>query len=280
MLDIKILKNSGHFKKRTLKTWEYLFKEWEFDQNIYIILVWELIIEKYTSIKKDTAKNLAILKQNEVFWEASLNNNSEKQVSIKAKIKTELLYIDATKWLDDFRKENNNQAFNLLKYIIHLSNNRLNISNNLITSSYEISNEIIKLKNFSYKTIFELIEKIKDITKVDQEIIYLEENPVMKEYLIIKYKTSNKWIMQNEVLKISDNKLDLLNLKIKWNYNYIQNLQIWEKNYWYLVFIRKEKNFSENEIKVFWSISTSFAWVLKQKEFLLEQKNKDYIKNY
>ena len=280
MLDIQILEKSGHFKKRTLKIWEYLFKEWDFDKNIYIILVWELIIEKYTNIKRDTSKNLAILKQNEVFWEASLNNNLEKQVSIKAKIKTELLYINATEWLEDFSKKNSKQAFNLLKYIIHLSSNRLNTSNNLITSSYEISNEIIKLKDFSYKTIFKLIEKIKNITKIDEEIIYLEENPVMKEYLIIKYKTSNKWIMQNEVLKISDNKLDLLNLKIKWNFSYIQNLQIWEKNYWYLIFIRKEKNFSENEIKIFGSISTSFAWVLKQKESLLEQKNKDYIKNF
>jgi hypothetical protein len=102
-----------------------------------------------------------------------------------------------------------------LKYIIFLSNKRLNISNSLITTSYTISNEIINLKDFSYKTIFELIEKIKSITKTDDEIIFLEENPVLKEYLTIKYKTSEKNKMQNEVIKITDNKLNLLDLKVK-----------------------------------------------------------------
>ena len=159
MLDLKILENSPHFKKRTLESWEYLFSEWEIDENIYIVQIWELNVEKYTDSDRKKTKILATLKKNEVFWEASLNKNSKKQVSIKAKRKTKLLYINSTKWLDNFRNENPIQAFNLLKYIIHLSNNRLNISNNLITSSYTISKEIIELKDFSYKTIFELIEK-------------------------------------------------------------------------------------------------------------------------
>ena len=280
MLDIKKLEKSTYFKKRTLKIWEYLFKEWEKDENIYIVLVWELYIEKYTDINKNKSKKLANLRKYEVFWEASLNNNKPKQVSIKAKFKTELLYINATTWLEDFGKKNTIDAFNLLKYIIHLSNDRLNTSNNLITSNYEISNEIAKLKDFSYKTIFELIEKIKNISKIDEEIIYLKENPVLEQYLTIKYKTSKKWIMQNEVLKVTDNKLDLLNLRVKSKYSYTQNLKIWNKNYGYLIFVRKERDFSENEIKVFLSIWTLLAWVLKQKEFLLDQKNKDYIKNF
>jgi hypothetical protein len=34
-----------------------------------------------------------------------------------------------------------------------------------------------------------LIEKVKEIINVS-EIIFLEENPVMKKYLVLKYKTS------------------------------------------------------------------------------------------
>ncbi len=279
MLNIKILENSPYFKKKTLEMWEYLFSEWDIDDNIYIILIWELNVEKYTNSNKTNKKNLATLKKNEIFWEASLNNNEKKQVSIKAKRKTHLLYINANKWLEDFRDKNPEQAFNLLKYIIHLSNNRLNIANSLITASYSISQEIIQLKDFSYKTIFELIEKIKLITKTDEEIIYLEENPILKEYAILKYKTSEKWKMKNDVIKIFENKLELLELKAKWKYSYTQNLQIWDKNYWYLIFIRNNSNFSENEIKILSTMSTSLAWVLKQKEFLTEQKNKEYIKN-
>ncbi len=279
MLDIKILENSPHFKKRTLEVWEYLFYEGEIDENIYIILVWELKVEKYTNSEKKDKKILATLKKNEVFWEASLNTNKEKQTSIRAKRKTTLLYINANKWLENFRKDYPTEAFNLLKYIIHLSSKRLNISNNLITASYTISQEIIELKDFSYKTIFELIEKIKLITKTDEEIIYLEENPILKEYVTLKYRTGKKWRMENQVIKIYENKLDLLDLKTKWKYNYTQNLKIWDKNYWYLVFIRNDLDFSENEIKILSILSTSLAWVLKQKEYLREQKNKDYIKN-
>jgi len=231
MLDLKILQNSEFFKKRTLESKEYLFKEWEIDENIYIILAWEIIVEKYTSKEKNETKILAILKKNDVFWEASLNNNLPKQVNIKAKRKSELLYIKANQ-LEKFAIKNSKEAFNLLKYIIYLSNNRLNVSNNLITASYKISQEIINLKDFSYKTIFELIEKIKLILNNDWEIYFLEENPVLKEYLTIKYKTTEKWIMQNDIIKISDNKLDLLNLKISWKYTYNQNLKIWERNYW------------------------------------------------
>ncbi len=279
MLDIKILQKSPYFKQKTLEKWEYLFYEWDFDENIYIILIWELIVEKYTSSKKNEVKLLATLNKHEVFWEASLNQNEKKQVNIRAKRKSEILFIKADN-IEFFAKMQSKQAFSLLKYIIYLSNKRLNISNNLITSNYIISEEIIKLKDFSYKTIFELIEKIKLITNTDQEIIYLEENPVLKEYITIKYKTSKKWVMQNEVLKITDNKLELLNLKTKWKYSYTQKLQIWDKNYWYLIFIKNKTDFSENEIKILLTMSTSLAWVLKQKEILQEQKNKEYIKNY
>jgi hypothetical protein len=277
MLDLNFLQNTEFFKTRTLEKNEYLFKEWEIDENIYIIVIWELIIEKFIDKNKQITKKLAILTQNEVFWEASLNNNFPKQVSIKAKTKTKLIYINA-KNLDDFNKKYPEIALNLLKYIIFLSNNRLNLSNKLITVSYTISQEIINLKDFSYKSIFALIEKIKNIANIE-DIKFLEENPVLKEYLTIKYDTKFPWVMQDKIIKIPDNQLDLLNSKIKWIYNYIQKLQIWNKNYWYLIFEKKDFSFSENEKKIFSTLATSFAWVLKQKEFLKEQLNKEYMKS-
>ena len=278
MIDIKLLQKSEYFKKRVLKSWEYLFLEWDFDSNIYIILNWELNIEKYIDNKKIDSKNLAILKKSEVFWEASLNSNSKKQVSIKAKIETELLYIEAGN-LEKFAKNNSKQAFNLLKYIIHLSNNRLNISNNLITSSHKISSSIINIKDFKNKTIFELIENIKETIEVS-EIIFLEENPVLKQYLTVKYKTTEKWKMQDKIIKITENRLDLSSLKTSERHNFTQSLRIWDRNYWYLIFIRDEEDFTENEIKIFWIMSTSLAWVLKQKEFIKEQADKISMKNY
>jgi hypothetical protein len=278
MLDINIFKNSGFFKTRTLNIWEYLFKEWENDENIYIIITWELIIEKFTSSTKAESKTLAILKNNEIFWEASLNNNLPKQVSIKAKEITQVIFINATTWLENFSNKYKKEAFSLLKYIIFLSNNRLNESNSLITASYKVSKEIIDINNFTSKSIFELIEKIKEIINVS-EIIFLEENLVMKEYLVLKYKTSLPWKMQNDVIKITDNKLNLLELKNLWKYNHMQDIRTGNTNYWYLVFLREENDFTENEIKIISTLSSSFWGLLKQKELLEEQKNKDYIKN-
>jgi len=279
MLNINFLQQTWLFKTRTLEKWEYLFKEWDVDENIYIITIWELIVEKYTDKTKTKTKTLAILKQNEIFWEAALNNNLPKEVSIKAKQKTKLLSLNAQKWLEELNKKYPEIALNLLKYIIYLSNKRLNLSNSLITASYTISNEIINLKDFSYKSIFALIEKIKNIIPNISNIKFLEENPVLKEYFIIKYETKTPWKMLDQIIKVSDNKLDLLNSKIINIFSYIQKLQIWNKNYWYLIFEKKDINFTENEKKIFATLSTSFAWVLKQKEFLKEQLNKEYIKN-
>jgi len=279
MLDIKFLQNSWFFKERTLDKWEYLFYEWEKDKNIYIILTWELLIEKFTDKNKTNTKILAHLKKNEVFWEASLNNNLAKEVSIKAIQKTKLLYINAQEWLEKLNEKYPDIALNLLKYIIYLSNKRLNLSNSLITASYSISQEIINLKDFSYKSIFKLIDKIKNITPNIDNIKFLEENPVLKEYLTLKYETQKPGIMQDKIIKISDNKLDILNSKIQGIFSFIQKLQIWNKNYWYLIFEKKWIVFTQNEKKIFSILSTSFAWVLKQKEFLKEQLNKEYIKN-
>ena len=277
MLDINFFKNSDFFKERTLEKWEYLFLEWEIDENIYIIITWELLIEKFTTWSHDESKILASLKNNEIFWEAALNNNLPKQVSIKAKIKTNIIYINATKQLDKFSVEHTHQAFNLLKYIIHLSNTRLNKSNSLITASYKISNEIVNIVNFDFKTIFELIEKIKNIIEVSG-IIFLEENPVLEEYLTIKYNTKETWKMQDRIIKVTDNKLDLLELRNSSKYSYMQNIKIWNKNYGYLIFLRENNNFSENEIKIISTLWVSFSNVVKQKELIEEQKNKDYIK--
>jgi hypothetical protein len=278
MLDINFFKNSPLFKERTLESWEYLFVEWEKDENIYIIINWVLIIEKFTTSSRDESKTLAILKNNEIFWEAALNNDLPKQVSIKAKVKTKIIYINATSDLDTFSIKHRMEAFNLLKYIIYLSNTRLNKSNSLITASYKISNEIATINNFNFKTIFELIEKIKSIIEVS-DIIFLEENPVLEEYSTIKYKTSEPWKMQDDIIKITDNKLDLVELKNLGKYSYMQNIKVWNKNYGYLIFLRNKNDFSENEIKIISTLSVSFSNVLKQKELIEEQKNKDYIKN-
>ena len=111
--------------------------------------------------------------------------------------------------------------------------------------------------------------------KEEDRIFDMDED----DYLSLMYKTSEKGIMQDEIIKITDNKLYLLELKHSWKYSYMQDIVIWNKDYWYLIFLREKNDFSENEMKIISTLSLSFGWLLKQKELMQEQKNRDYIKN-
>lgn len=276
MLDIKLLKNSWFFKEVVLNKWEVLFEEWDKDANIYILLVWNLSVSKYTSNNKKDEKILAYLTPKDVFWEWALNSSDNKQVTIRAKQKSYLISIDAIKWLDDFSKQYPQEGLNLLKYIIYLSNKRISDANYLIASSYKISKEIISLNDISNKSIITLIEELKNILKVN-EVIYYESNPVMDNYITLRYNTNNPWKLLNKTIELTDSKLELLKLNISNFYSYNQKLSIWSNNLGYLVFIKKSEKFSENDKKVIATTSTSIAWVIKQKQLIDEQRDKDYM---
>jgi len=68
-----------------------------------------------------------------------------------------------------------------------------------------------------------LIDKIKDIVGVDY-ILYLEKNIVMENYLTIRYDSRNKGKMLDKIIETTENKLDLLELKLIDTYNYIKEL--------------------------------------------------------
>lgn len=276
MLDLNILKKSWYFKEIILEKWEVLFNEWENDNNIYIVIHWELLVEKYTTKQKNETKVLASLKDNDIFWEAALNSDKPKEVNIVAKRKSILIWINAKEWLSEFLKKIPNEALTLLKYIIHLWNQRLSESNYLITASYKISKEIIELNEINMKNIFQLIEVLKNSIWVS-EILYYEVNPVMNNYLTLKYDTRNKWKLLNEIIEITNNKLDLLSLQIDHYYKFIQKLSIWNSDMWYLVFLKKGKIFNESDKKIITTTATSISWLIKQKQILDEQRDKEFM---
>ena len=278
MLDINKLKKTWYFKEIVLEKWEVLFNEWDFDDNLYIILLWELSVSKYTSKTKDEQKKLAYLCKNDVFWEASLNNSLQKEVNITANKKTLLLSINAKEWLEEFSKHYQDEALNLLKYIIFLSNKRLSESNYLITITYKISKEIAELKEINNKSIFSLIDNLKQSLGVDH-IIYYEINPVMENYITLKYDTRKKWKLLNEVIELTNNKLDLLELSIDNFYIHSQKLSIWTNNIWYLVFLKKDYKFNETDKKVLTIAASSIASVIKQKQLLDEKRDIEFMED-
>lgn len=276
MIDINLLINSWYFKTQILKKWDVLFDEWDKNENLYIILNWELQVEKYLSKELNETKVLAYLKKNEIFWEASLNWNWVKEVKIKSKWETHLLYINAKIWLEEFSKKYPTQAVNLLKYIIHLWNKRLIESNRLIAATYKMSKEIMKITKISNKEIFNLVEILKKITQVDY-ILYLEKNQVLENYMTVRYDTREKWKILDKVIEFTDSRLDLLSLRI-WNYfTYIQNISIWTEDLWILYFFKKDENFTDNDKKTILLTSLSLAWVIKQKKINDEERDIDYM---
>jgi len=276
MLDINKLKNTWYFTEITLEKWDVLFKEWDRDNNIYIVLIWELSVEKFTTKNKDETKILAYLTQDDIFWEAALNTDIPKWVNIISRKKTKLLYIPAQKLLTTFSVTNKELAFELLKYIIYLSNKRLSESNSLITATYKISKEISKLDVINNKSIFSIIEKMKESLNID-EAIYYEINPVMDNFLIKKYDTRKPWKLLNEIIEITNNELDLLEYKSDWYFIFKQKLSIWSNDIWFLVFLKKGQKFNESDKKVFTTTSGTISWLIKQKQLLDEQRDKDFM---
>jgi len=281
MLYIKFFENTWLFDNITLKKWEVLFDEWDTDNNLYIIKKWSLSIEKYLTNDKIKTKQLATLKKEDFLWEWSLKHIIPKQVKVSAIENTQLIKIDAKKWLAEFIEKFPKQWLNLLTHIITVSNKRLLDSNFLLTTSYEISKSISEIETFDNKSIIKLLDKFNKIIKTEY-ILFVERNPVMKNFVSVKYDTRNSWKMQNNLVNLWDNKLDIKDLKLDWielqKHNYIQELKNWNEILWYLIFWEKDKGFSTTEIKVINSISILIAWVVKQKENLEDEKNKISMK--
>lgn len=279
---VKIFEESPLFEKKIINKWELLFNEWSIDNNIYIIKKWLLSVEKYTTTEKTQTKQLAILKTWDFLWEASLNKTWEKkQALIKAIEKSEILAIDAKNDLKKFIEENPSLWFELLKHIITETNKRLLEANKLITSNYEIEKAINSLKDINSKTIFSLIDKIKDIVDVDY-ILYFEKHQIMENFLTLKYDSRQPNKMQDKIFERSGYFLDLeelfINCDIKQEDKIIINkLSIWNEVFWYLILAREKRGFTGSDKKIFTSLANSLAWVIKKLFTDKENKDKIYI---
>ncbi len=278
MLDIAFFKNSEFFKNKKLKKDNFVFKEWEIDNNFYIILSWKISIEKYTTKEKKDVKELDILYSWDFFWESSLSSSEKKELSVKALEDTELIYINSSDWFEKLLEKNPKKWFELLKHIIEITNKRLLKENKQITANYEIVKSIVEIKNINEKNIFLIIEKIKLITGFDY-ILYFESNPVIDNFIVLKYDSREAWKLQDKILDIKklEKLKDVKELKLV-NNNFIQKLSIWELNLWYMIFWKKDE-FNYEDKKLVVSVSNSLTWLLKQKEFLKEELNKNYMKN-
>lgn len=276
MFDIKDIEKNKFFKERDLKSWEMLFDEGDFDQNIYIIKSWKLKVEKYFSEARKEKKSLAILEKNSIFWEWALSNNNPKEVVISALDDSKLIYIES-KDFQKFLLENTELAINFLSQIIEISNKRLLESNFLLTSNYNISKMISEEIEFSNKNLFAIIDEFLKIIKA-KYIVYAEINEILNNYINIIYDTRTSWKKLNKISEIKDfeinlRKLDDLDLSPK---NMVVELKNGNKIVgFFIIWERDEKAFSESERKSINSIWVLLAWFIKQKQYFQNEKNQE-----
>ena len=273
MINTKFLKSLNYFKEITLKRWDILFDEWEINNNLYYILSGKLSIEKYTTKEKKETKQLAIIWKDDFLWEWSLNTSEPKQVKVLASEKSVLLYIDAKTDFLDFMKEYPEEAKNILVYIISITNKRTLVWNKYITSIYEINKSIREIKKVNFKEIFKILDKINLILEWEF-LIFLETNRIDKSYLTLKYDSRKSWKMQDKLLEKW--KYNLEEIWIKKDYKILtKEIFIWEESLWNIVITKKE-SFNQNDKRIFLGMINSLAWILKQKKFLEEERDKEF----
>lgn len=278
MLNIEFYKTSLFFQYKEFKAWTLVFDEWEIDENLYIIISWKVWVEKYTTIEKKETKELAVLADWDFFWEASLGLIQPKEALVKAISDLKVLYIDWKNWIQWFIKKFPKEWLDLFNYIIETTNKRLLKANKQITANYEIVKSIIWIEKINDKNIFSIIEKIKLITWYDY-ILFFEINPVVSHYLSLKYDTRESWKLQDKVIERWDidnfEKLDNIILS---DNNFVQKLSIWDIDLWFMIF-GKDTEFTYDDKKLIASISNNLTWLLKQKEIMKEELNRNYMKN-
>lgn len=281
-MDINLLENTWYFKLLTLEKWETLFNEWDIDTNLYIVKKWKLSIEKFITVDRCETKQLAILKQDSIFWEWSLSNSDPKQVRIVALENTEVIKIDTDKDFEDFMKKYTKEWIMLLSWIIDTTNHRLLESNFLVTSIYQISKSIANIEEYNNKNLFKIIDEFNQIIWA-KYIIYIEKNPVINDYVNIKYDSRNSWRMQSTIIELNKDWLDLEKIELEWiplwKNNLIKELKSSNNNIWYLIIWEWEKEFDKWQQKSISSISVLISWFIKQKQHFEEIKNLEYSKN-
>lgn len=282
MIHLEHIKSSGHFKEINLKAWDILFREWDIDENLYIIYDGELSVERSIETKKWDFKQLSLIWIWNVVGEAALSHSQPKEVQIVANRDSKLLKIegkiDFPKYVAAFPED----AYEVLVSVISITNSRLLRSNRQLTANYEVNVAISKIKDISITSIYKLLLIFQSILWVGQ-IMYFEKNRAMDTYYKLRYDSKNKSAIQNKIIKFEENFLDIEVLKQEnielSKYFRSAELTLWEEHYGFLVIGRDEKDFHENEEQLLINTAGSFVWIIHQKWLIDEARNKNYIKS-
>ena len=269
MLDIQKIHDCWHFSTLTLSVGEMLFDQWDVDHNLYIIVSWSLEIRKYRDSSRSDSKLLATLKSWEIFWEAALENELPKEVSIQAQSHTSLIKIHTGDDFELFMQQEPKLSLTLFRAIIASSNKRVSGGNTIITATDEMSRQIRELTTINYKSIFALIDNMCQIVPCDR-ILYIEKHSTLEWYYILRYNTHQSGKLLSEVIESSDFNLRSIESVI-WKsaeINILESLAVGAQTIWYLVYGKMWTAFDNNEMKIISSISPLLWGIIHHKKIM------------
>lgn len=280
MINIEKIKESWYFEELFLEKWEVLFNEWDIDPNLYIIESWKLLVEKYTNNDRLDTKQLATLWEADIFWEGSLINNNKKQVRIVAWENSKLIFIEWKSNYEKFLIKNPSLWIKILASIIDVTNSRLLESNYMVTANFQLSKFISEIDSYNNKNLYNVLDEVNNIFK-SKYLLYFEINPVVSDYISLKYDTRVQWKMQNTIIEyksINDLKQKIIEewIEVGKN-NIIEELKLWAKTIWIIMIWLEDKELNDTIRKSMVSISFMIAGYLKQKQNYEELENKKYI---
>jgi hypothetical protein len=265
-------------KKRKLKIWEVLFSPW-INEYFYIITSWILAINSYTKDweKKEVAKAYSW----NFIWEWVICGRSYKNVEAIAITETEVFSLTEND-LKEFEKDNQNEALDIYKHIIDLTNKRLVDSSNELWTIYEINEKIIELSKLWEKWFDKIITKIKNIMWFDY-IIYIEHHPIIQGLLYYKYNTRFP-----SVYPVNTKTWNEINCntegKITWNDNilwvskndstYVIKLKNKDNLKWFFVLWKTQWIINDNEIRILNNLSNLLWYIIDSNQKISEEKAK------
>ncbi len=269
-----------YFKKnkKKLKIWEILFSPWK-NEYFYIIKTWILAINSYTKDweKKEIAKTYWW----NFIWEWIICGKAYKNVEAVAITETEVFCLTEND-LKEFEKNNPNEALDIYKHVIDLTNKRLIESWNELWTIYEINEKIIELSKLWEKWFDKIITKIKNIMWFDY-IIYIEHHPNIQGLLYYKYNTRFP-----SVYPINTKTWNEINCNtegsITWNENilwvakndstYILKLKNKDNLKWFLVLWKIKWLINDNEIRILNNLSNLLWYIIDSNQKIAEEKAK------
>ncbi len=269
--------------KRILKSWEILFTPGD-NKYFYIITSWILNINSYTKdgIKKEVGKAYEWY----FIWEWVISWKTYKDVEAIAETEVEVYALN-NKDLEEFQKKRPNEAIELYKHVIEITNERLINSWKELWTIYETTNKIAELSELWEKWFNNTITQVKNLLGFDY-IIYIENHYVIDWLFSYKFNTNFP-----SVYPINKKTWNEINKNINWFFSwkmnilwvsendsvYVLPLKNWEKLKWFFILWKKKWIITDIEIRIARNLSPILWYVVENNQKLAEEKAKQMKDN-